>query len=354
MNISYFKIILLKELISALYDNKNSKKIIKSISSKENVKCIIVGNLEIQTNNNSIPFFCFNDNTTSIKCHLLNFKKSWLSNVLYSENWSLINSSSDSYYLEIHSFSLLTENIGVFQYYERNYQENFKLLNKTSFHAWVDSHQQKNQKNLVQEFKCKTFPLIEKSFISDKYTKYFQNGLTLVGRVDSKSSLQLMKQDHGTSFFFVIELKIEPLDNILPENQENTKEEDKDKNKNLTTTTFIIFRMHEMTEILIYYHLLKVKKTYIFQNLFLHTIKLSNPVNVLSKNIFQFIHTKSHFEKLKIPKSNSLKTSLEKNDLNRITIDLTNESDSVEASEQNNTPKGSYKNIKILNLILMN
>jgi len=335
MKVSYFKIILLKELLSALCENKNSKKIIKSISSNENVKYIIVGNLEIQANKNSIPYFCFNDNTNTIKCHLLHFNVSWLSTILYSEHWTMIKYSNDNYYLESQSFSSLNDNTGIMQYYEKNYKDNFKLLqSKITTNEWEEHRHQNNQDKLLEEFRSKTFPLIQKSFISDKYTKYFQNGLTIIGTIESKSSLQLMKQDNGITLFFVIELKIKPLDNELQKNQSQNHINNKN---NDITTTFIIFRMHEMNEILIYYRLLEVKNSFIFQNLFLHTIKLTNPLQAFTKNVFQFIHNKSHFEKLREPKSNTS----EKDNPDATVIDLTIDSDAVESLEHD-TQKGFY------------
>eukprot|EP00833_Pecoramyces_ruminatium_P015914 jgi/Orpsp1_1/1189946/evm.model.d7180000075691.1 len=320
MNLTFYKILLLKDLIYNLKKNQTNHNdninIIQSTSSNEKKKIILIGFIEIKPNPNSIPYFSFSDNTASIKCQFSNFNECWLSNILYTDSWNLIKYSKDEYYLEINSFSILMENFNLMEFFETNFQKNFKSLINRNY-IKVPIIERERQEKLYDRFKNIIFPIIKDTLLTNEPSKYFQKGITIIGSVRSKSSLQFIKQDNITIYYFIFEIIIKPFKTQFLENEDYI-------------STFVIFRTHKINDILINYQKLLVKKTYIFQNILFTIIKLSRKDSVLTKKIFQFIPKESNIEEFIINSDSKLITNKNESSVklntNSIVIDLTGDS----------------------------
>ncbi|ORX80622.1 hypothetical protein BCR32DRAFT_245502 [Anaeromyces robustus] len=329
MNFASYKVLLLKELFHFLYKNHSKKKFVNCVYSNSEKKNVLIGFLDIRKNNNTIPCFCFNDSTAVIKCQLLYFNECWLSNVLYTDKWTLIQYDKDNYYLEIQSFSILNTNINLMEKYKSIYDNILNLVLRRNL-IEIKLIKEENHEKILKEFEVLIFPLIKDTFLTNTYSKSFKNGITIIGSINSKSSLQLMKNGNLIIYFFFIELTIES-----------------SKTNSDFLTTFIIFQTQNFNEILIYYHLLLVKKSYIFQNLFLHTMKLPSQNDILMKKIFQFDFKKSHMGKFQISNSNNLvrnnQDSLLDNS-NENVIDLTQDDLDDNFKENETSQKKKYLN----------
>jgi len=319
MNFASYEIVFLDKLLKS-YNNK-SNRIKKSSETIKGYREVLVGNLEIRANANSLPFFCFNDSNICIKCQLLNFNECWLNNVLYTDNWTLIQYDSKSFYIEIYSFSILNENNGLLKIYNDRYKENLNILLSKIKERPVNN-EYRNLTILLKEFETKTLPLLNQSFSLDN----FKDGITIVGIVKSKSCIQLMKIGKETIFFFIVELMIENTSNTC-----NTH------NDNNYLTTFVIFQMQEIDEIMIYYHILLVKHKYIFQNLFLHTLKFKKQNELLTKSVFEFVLKKSFIQRCFVQNFNSNSTP---NVLKRYINELTQGDFIFEFEQLKNIKKG--------------
>jgi len=318
MNLTYYKIELLKDLIAKLEkkgcNQKEERKKVQYLTSIEhNKKHIIIGFIEIKMDNNNRPVFCFNDNTASIQCQLLNFNECWLSNILYTDSWNLIQYDTNAYYLEINSFFNLMENINLMEYFEINFQENFKSFINRSY-VKVPIISREKQEKLFTDFKNIIFPMIKDNILSNSKSSSIQNKINIISYVRSKSSLQkLVKSNNVTLFFFIIEVIIEPFETQYCINENYI-------------SAFIIFQTSEIDNILINYHKLQVKKTYIFQNLLIKLLKQNTDIY---KNIFQFVTKTSSFEEFLVLNKDTIKINENRKkktttlNLNTDIIDLT-------------------------------
>ncbi|ORX54294.1 hypothetical protein BCR36DRAFT_283739 [Piromyces finnis] len=286
MNFTMYEIVFLDKLIKS---NKiqNNGVIKKSSKTLKGCKEILIGYLEVKTNSNAVPYFCFNDNTNYIRCQLLNFNENWLSNVLYVEKWTLIQYRNGLFYLEIDFFSILDKNPNLKKLYENKYKENLSILYK-NIRVKSLIKRAGNQALIIREFETEIQPLLSKTFVSNNtFLKNFQNGITIVSTIKSKSCIQVIKKGNETFFIFIIELKIENASNsnIVQGVNDNF------------TTTFVIFQTPEANKLMQYYHMLLVKHKFIFQNLFLHTLKIKRQKEIVSNNIFKFIPNKSYIQR---------------------------------------------------------
>ncbi|OUM66469.1 hypothetical protein PIROE2DRAFT_6307, partial [Piromyces sp. E2] len=220
MNFANYEILFLQKLIK-LNNNQNNRIIKKSSKTSRGFKEVLVGILEVQKNDNSAPFFCFYDGNEYIKCLLLNFNECWLSNVVYTDKWTLIKYNNTIYYLEIHSFSILNENKYLINLYNGRYKENLNvLLNKIEVKPTINKTY--NQAIILKEFETKTLPILNQTFISDNFLENFKNGVTIV-EIMIEDTSNIRKEDDKFLTSFVI-FHMSEIDKIMMQEEKLTKD----------------------------------------------------------------------------------------------------------------------------------